>query len=116
MERIIYHKGDEDVNEKWMEELNYEALPETLPDIYQELASVIGVKSLIHLTSKFGGMRIYIPKKDKLMQNIRDSKIRKEYPDKTYKELARKYNLSESRIREILSEKELDGQISFCDL
>ncbi len=89
---------------------------EMLPEVYKELARVVGVNGLLSLTKEFGGIRLYIPKRDKLIRTIRDSNIRNEYPNMTYKELAIRYNLSESRVREILNDKEVDGQLNIFDI
>lgn len=76
-----------------------------LPEEYQETAEVIGVEAFLKLCYHYGGSNLYIPKQDRVTRHIRDSKIKKEFKGGNYKELARKFGLSESHIRKIVGNK-----------
>lgn len=86
--------------ENWVKELEIEELPAP----YQPLARILGVELTIKLAQELGGMNVYLPKTDKLLQQLRDQKIRQEFDGGNHRELARRYQLSESRIRQILAE------------
>ncbi|EJU21683.1 Mor transcription activator family protein [Peptoanaerobacter stomatis] len=79
----------------------------------REIAEIIGIDSYIKLVKEYGGTSIYILKEDSLIKDIRDSKIREEFNGGNYVYLAKKYNLTENSIRNIVNKKELDGQIKF---
>lgn len=105
-------KGDERMaKEKWIEDITEEMIPDT----YKDVAEVIGAKSLLKLAQEYGGTMIYIPKFDSLTRIIRDKKIKQEFNGGNYKELALKYNLCESSIRNIINSNIIDGQITLFD-
>jgi len=70
----------------------------------RELAEVIGLESYKKLVEWCGGSSVYIKKSDTLTRNQRNDEIRRDFNGRNYKEIARKYNLSESSIRKILSD------------
>lgn len=79
----------------------------------REIAEIIGIDSYIKLVKNYGGTSIYVLKEDSLIKDIRDNKIREEFNGGNYVYLAKKYNLTENSIRNIVNKKELDGQIKF---
>lgn len=79
----------------------------------REIAEIIGIDSYIRLVKEYGGTSIYVLKEDSLIKDIRDNKIREEFNGGNYVYLAKKYNLTENSIRNIVNKKELDGQIKF---
>ncbi len=81
----------------------------------RELAEAIGIETYIKLVKTFGGCSIYVGKEDKLKSIIRDKNIKTEFNGSNYKELAKKYDLSERRIRDILDSNYDDLQISIFD-
>lgn len=89
----------------WLSEVTVEELPAT----YQSLARILGVELTLKLAEELGGTSIYLPKTDKLIQQLRDRKIRDEFDGGNHKTLARRYQLSESRIRQILAETDADS-------
>lgn len=99
------------MEEKWIKEIPIDMIPEA----YKEIAKLIGVENTIILCKNFGGGMIYIPKCDSIVKPARDKKIRFEFDGMNYKKLAIKYNLSESTIRNIINQDNLDGQISFVN-
>jgi Uncharacterized conserved protein len=72
-----------------------------IPDRYRPIAELIGVENLIKLAEYSKGDALYIPSSDYFLRPIRDQRIREEYRGSNSHLLARKYNLSERRIREI---------------
>lgn len=75
---------------------------EKLPEYMQGIAEVFGIEHVLRLCEKFGGMRLYVPKIDFVLRDFRDNQICKEFNGSNHRELAKKYNKSESWIREIL--------------
>ena len=73
-----------------------------LPEEQQAIAELIGVDAFLRLCQQYGGSNLYIPKKDRVTRHIRDIKINREFDGANYKELARKYKLSESHVRKIV--------------
>jgi Mor family transcriptional regulator len=89
---------------------------EDIPPINQPLARQLGIETYIKLAQIAGGTTIYIPKADSLLQPARDRCIIKEFNGSNYKELAIKYNLSESWVRQVI-QQDLDekSQIKLFD-
>lgn len=81
----------------------------------RHLARTIGILAYINLVNEYGGTSVYVFKKDSLTKAIRDEKIRKEFNGSNYSYLARKYNLTDQRVRTIIANDEIEGQISFFD-
>lgn len=78
------------------------------------IAELIGIASYVKLVKEFGGTSIYILKEDSLIKELRDKKIREEFKGGNYSALAKKYNLTEMTIRNIINDNcKLNGQISF---
>lgn len=89
---------------------------EMIPDQYRDLATEIGIENLLKLSRIMGGYNTYIPKEEYFTRMLRDTLIRKEYNKYNCKQLATKYDLSESRIRDILAEGNIiNGQIGFFE-
>lgn len=88
-----------------------------IPDgVYREVAEKIGIDNFIKLSALVGGTTIYIPKPESLLRPVRDICIKKEFNGYNYSELAKQYNLSESRVREICGEGRIKDQISIFDI
>lgn len=89
----------------------------------RELAECLGMEAFRRLLKTYGGTgRMYIPQPDMLLISLRDRMIREEYNGCNLYELCRKWDLGESAIRKIISEriKELKrappaGQTSLFD-
>lgn len=77
---------------------------ESLNSVYGELASLIGLESMLQVYLQFKGQQITFPvklfSKEYIMQQIQA-----EYNGENVKELAKKYGYSERWIREILKQK-----------
>lgn len=99
------------MSEKWIEEISIE----TVPDKYKDLVNLIGVGNVLTLAQNYGGAMIYIPKYDSIAKDLRNEKIKSEFNGGNYKELMKKYNLSESQIRNIIKSETVDGQMLLYD-
>lgn len=87
--------------ESWIEDVQ----PDDLPEPYCDMAKEIGVDSALKLAKLYGGARVYLPKYDSALQIVRDRQIRKEYNGYNVRDLAKKFNLTESWIRSIVRGK-----------
>ncbi len=76
-----------------------------LPEIYQEIARIVGVDNAVRLSEYLGGMHLYFPKIEKLLRDKRDAAIREEFTGFNHRALAHKYGLSEKWIRAIVQER-----------
>lgn len=81
----------------WIKELT----PDMIPERYRPIAELIGLENLIKLADYSKGDTFYIPTSDFFLRPIRDQRIREEFRGGNSHELAKKYDLSERRIREI---------------
>ena len=95
---------------------------ENLDEEQKSLAELIGLEAFKSLVRNFNGTSIYIPKIESLEKTVRDELIKEEFDGGNYKELALKYGLTETWIRNIVLEKAkeikarpIDGQMSISD-
>lgn len=86
-----------------------------LPEEQQAIAELIGIEAFMKLCEYCGGSNLYIPKKDRVTRHIRDTKIKLEFDGANYKELARKYKLSESHLRKIVGNASSHQQTSIFE-
>jgi Mor family transcriptional regulator len=80
-------------------EINQDDLP---PDL-QQIADLLGMDAVLRLCAQFGGEQIYIHKLAELAKASRDRDIVAAFNGRNHLELARKYNLTSKRIRQILA-------------
>jgi len=73
-----------------------------LPEIYQDLAGMVGLEAALMLGREFGGMSVYIPKIETSLREWRDENIRRDFTGGNIRQLARKYRLTSTRVRQIL--------------
>lgn len=85
--------------------MNAEMITDTgqLSGEQREIAETIGIEAYKKLVERFGGCHIYICKIDTIQREIRNKEIQNNFNGFNYRELARKYNLSEKAVREIIS-------------
>ena len=95
---------------------------EQLDDDQKILAGLIGMEAFRSLVRSFNGTSIYIPKIESLEKAVRDELIKEEFDGRNYRELALKYGLTETWIRNIVLDKAreirqrpIDGQMSIQD-
>jgi len=89
---------------------------EELPEPYRTISENIGVINTLKLARLYQGTGVYLPKLDNSLRRIRDDKIRKEFNGGNYKELAHKFKLTESWVREIINANRNLDQISMFEL
>ncbi|MRR15682.1 MAG: hypothetical protein EG826_04405 [Deltaproteobacteria bacterium] len=81
-----------------------------LPDSYQPVAEIVGIENALKLAQHLGGLSYYYPRLDSLLRDKRDAQIRAEFTGCNHRDLARKYKLTESWIREIVQRRPADQQ------
>lgn len=82
-----------------LEELTLEDIPKT----HKDIAEYIGIDAFKKLVELLGGSSLYIPKEASLTRPIRNRVIRDKF-NGDYRVLARKYDISEAQVRNILGE------------
>ncbi|MDG6004971.1 MAG: DNA-binding protein [Candidatus Brocadia sp.] len=78
--------------------------PNDLTPAYQQIAEVIGIENAVKLGKEFGGEQFYLPKLGICLSKARKRKIVEEFRGGNYGELARKYCVTSSWVREIIRE------------
>ena len=88
----------------------------------RQLAEVIGIEAYRRLVEAYSGSYVYVQKIDTVTAQLRNAELLDEFNGYNYLELAKKYNLSESSVRRIVTEKlsnmryiQPDEQLSFFD-
>ena len=85
----------------------------------RELAETIGLEAYIKLVDAYGGSNIYIQKPDTVTRDARNNEIRENFNGYNYRQLARRYDVTEKTIREIVGSaqtgREVPGQKSIFD-
>lgn len=89
----------------WITEVAKAMSIERLPDELQTLAQNIGMETTLRVIEILGGINIYFPKLGSLVRPIRDNNIRKEFTGANHRSLAKKYNLTESWVRNIVKKR-----------
>lgn len=89
----------------WLSEIAAEMTIDCLPENYQEVARLVGVDNALRLSRHLGGTCFYYQKLDSLLLKKRDERICREFTGCNHRDLARKYGLTESWIREIVQRK-----------
>lgn len=89
----------------------------------RELAELIGIDVYRELVRVYGGTSVYIPKPESIEKAVRDKIINEEFDGANYKELAKKYGLTEAWVRIITQEKSeaikrapIPGQMELMDI
>lgn len=96
---------------------------EDLQEQHREYAELIGVDKLLLLSQHFGGTQIYIPKPGELFKKRIYEKIQEEFDGTNLRQLAKKYQVSESTVYRLVREEivkrkntPLEGQLSIWDI
>lgn len=99
-----------------MDEL-LEIIPQTLPEDQRRILDLVGPEIYAKLVEAYGGLTIYIPKKDSFLRTARNEEIRRKFNGTNYRSLATEHNLSEVAIRQIVADidhqmrtQQIDGQ------
>lgn len=108
---MAYEEEIVNIDDKWAKEITLEDLP------FKEkaIAEIIGLANYIEFARIYGGTRIYVNKLEESLKDARDKKISDEYTKYNVNFLAKKYNLTENRIRQIAGDRSMEGQISLFD-
>jgi Mor family transcriptional regulator len=83
----------------WMHEVR----PEDLPEVYQEMAEVIGVEATVGLARIYAGTSVYFPKLERALLGLRNQVIRREFDGANIRSLARRWGLSARHVRHIVN-------------
>lgn len=75
-----------------------------LPETWQTLADSIGVVNVIKLCKVFGGTSLYVPKLDSIVAPAKRRVISKEFTGNNHKDLAKRFELSERSVYDIVME------------
>lgn len=86
-----------------------------IPESCQPIVAIIGMEHFFELAEYAQGDALYIPKPDSIVAPARNRKIKKEWNGYNIRELADKYGLTPNRIRSILKDEQVFGQISMFD-
>lgn len=73
-----------------------------LPPQFENIAMEIGIDRVKALFKEFGGTSVYFPTEKMIYKDARDREIIEKFNGFNVKELASKYNMSESYIRSII--------------
>ncbi len=105
------------------EELLETLTMDDLEEQYRMIAQVVGLDGLRRLCDQFGGSSIYIPQRRKIIENRRETAIYREYDGGNIKQLAAKYEVSESTVYNIVRDRlatkkggNVLGQTSLADM
>ncbi len=74
-----------------------------LPEGCQDIAQVIGLKIVIDLIDYAGGSSLYFPSKSSVVKNARNRMIKQNFDGTNYKQLSKKFGMSDVQIRKILN-------------
>ena len=74
-----------------------------LPPQFENIANRLGIEKAKYLFEEFGGTSVYFPTEKMIYKEARDRSIIADYNGFNHKELAVKYNMSESYIRAIIN-------------
>ncbi|MGL5711575.1 MAG: Mor transcription activator family protein [Paraclostridium sp.] len=74
-----------------------------LPPQFENIANRLGIEKAKWLFEEFGGTSVYFPTEKMIYKEARDREIVSEYNGFNHRELAAKYNMSESYIRAIIN-------------
>jgi hypothetical protein len=76
-----------------------------IPQDLKKLVGIVGSDKFFEIVKEYGGESIYIPKVDTFYRSDRNRKIVQEFTGSNYRELAKKYRLTDKMIRYILENK-----------
>ncbi len=76
-----------------------------LPPQFENIAIELGIDKIKALFKEFGGTSVYFPTEKMIYKESRNREILSEFNGFNIKELASKYNMSESYVRAIIRQK-----------
>ena len=75
---------------------------EDFPENFQRFAKNIGITAALQITKENGGYKHYVPVYDNVTQKARNRLIKEEFNGSNYQQLAVKYGISETTVREVI--------------
>lgn len=84
----------------WLKEITEEDIPKQ----FRWIVGIIGIEATAKLSDHSGGVTIYVPKLEALLERKRNELIKRDVQVIGYKETARKYRLTEVWVRQIADE------------
>lgn len=85
------------INGDWIKELKIDDMPRA----FRDLVDAIGIEAAAKLSASYPGMSIYVPKPETIFVRPRNEMIRRDVRTLSYREVARKYDLTEQWVRQI---------------
>lgn len=82
----------------------FELKPEHVPEDIAWLCDIVGMERFLKIIDTAGGEFLYLPKRQTLEQPLRRAAICREFNGGNFKQLARKYGITERRVRTIVKE------------
>ena len=106
---------DNEIMDRLAKEVRLDDLQATYPSAF-EIASVIGVDMFMKMVMASGGISLYIPKFENITAAARNRLIIQEFNNGNFAELARRYGLTETWVRDLVNCKRIkDNSISLFD-
>lgn len=103
--------------DKLTEEIAKELTVEMIPDgLWKTIAMEIGAINLVKVMAIINGDDIYIPKPDRILIPARDIRIKKEFNGYNHAELAKKYGLGTSYIKDLCGNGFIRGQCTIDEI
>lgn len=84
------------------EELINSITEKDIPEQYEPVIELIGIKNYIKLCQHCMGEALYFPTLDRFLMNVRNRLILEEYTGYNVSELSNKYGLTKNQIRSIV--------------
>lgn len=84
-------------------------------EVNQTIASEIGMENFLKLTKIAGGRTLYLPLYQNTIKPARDKMIKSQYNGYNSLELAKKYDLTERRVMQIVGGDLMSGQCSMFE-
>ena len=75
-----------------------------LPESWQEMVDIIGIKSVLEICRRFGGISLYVPKLESVIAPAKRRAILKEFKGNNYRGLAKRFDISERNVYDIVAE------------
>lgn len=99
--------------DEWIKDISMDELE--LDEKNKKLLEILGVEKYLEFVKEYGGSRIYINMFDEVIKNARDNRIKEEYNRYNIRELAIKYNLTDERVRQVVKNLGIEGQVSIFE-
>ena len=74
-----------------------------IPEEQRDFAELVGLDTFRRLVEMYGGSSIYICKEEAILRKRRNEEIVKEFNGYNYLELAKKHNITERSVRDIIN-------------